>query len=406
MDKALNSLSYFVKHRSLQTLALILLYVCFASFFPTTVHQGFYTISLFIKDVLLWMMPITVCFFIAHTVSSFERQAPLFILILILFEVTSNMCSVWYAYFSADVASNLIPALHASTLEIDFPALWRLGIVRPDWWSAEKGAFLGLILGCIAAFGKQPALQSVLDKGKDIVQWILTHVFARLIPLFILGFIAHMTQTHLLDHVLGHYALLVGWLTVFLLGYIVVLFALGAGGIMDKMIRHIRNLLPAGGIALTSGCSLSTMPWTIQGAAKNMDNPELAKAIIPATTNIQQIGDCIANSFLCYLIYQHFYGVGPDFMTWALFSFIFVLARFATAAVLGGAIFVMLPIYESYLNFTPEMIAIILALNVVLDPIITSTNVVANGVLARVFEKVWGLYSSEAKEVLAEEGKA
>ena len=50
----------------------------------------------------------------------------------------------------------------------------------------------------------------------------------------------------------------------------------------------------------------------------------------------------------------------------------------------------MLPIYENYLNFTPEMIAIILALNVVLDPLITSCNVMANGALCRVFEKVWG----------------
>ena len=35
------------------------------------------------------------------------------------------------------------------------------------------------------------------------------------------------------------------------------------------------------------------------------------------------------------------------------------------------------------------MIAIILALNVVLDPLITSCNVMANGALCRVFEKVW-----------------
>ena len=49
----------------------------------------------------------------------------------------------------------------------------------------------------------------------------------------------------------------------------------------------------------------------------------------------------------------------------------------------------MLPIYENYLNFNPEMIAIILALNVVLDPLITSCNVMANGALCRVFEKVW-----------------
>ncbi|MES2273562.1 MAG: cation:dicarboxylase symporter family transporter, partial [Chlamydiota bacterium] len=153
----------------------------------------------------------------------------------------------------------------------------------------------------------------------------------------------------------------------------------------------------------TSGCSLSTMPWTIDGAAKNLRNPQFAKAVIPATTNIQQIGDCIANTFLCFLIYRHFYGINPDLLTWFHFSLIFVLARFATAAVIGGAIFIMLPIYETYLSFNPEMIAIILAFNVVLDPIITCCNVVANGALCRVFEKVWILISGAPDPVLVKD---
>jgi Na+/H+-dicarboxylate symporter len=65
------------------------------------------------------------------------------------------------------------------------------------------------------------------------------------------------------------------------------------------------------------------------------------------------------------------------------------LARFATAAVMGGAIFIMLPIYEYYLSFTPEMIAIILTFNLILDPLITCSNVVANGALCTIFEQVW-----------------
>lgn len=151
----------------------------------------------------------------------------------------------------------------------------------------------------------------------------------------------------------------------------------------------MKNLIPAAGVSFSSGCSLSTMPWTIEGTSKNLQNPDLAKAVIPATTNIQQVGDCIINAFLCFLIYLHFNGHAPALSTWISFSVVFVLARFATAAVLGGAIFIMLPIYETYLNFTPEMIAIILAFNVILDPLVTCSNVVANGALCRIFERVW-----------------
>lgn len=378
-----------LNHRSFQVFFVLGTYLLLANVLPGPAHQFFYTLSLFIKDMLIWVMPITVGFFIAYAVQSFEKKAPLFILALLLFEACSNFTSVWYAYGCASFVAEMLPSFGASELSSEFTALWRLPAIKPAWWSAEKGAIAGLVLGCFNALKPTTGLTYLITRGKGIMEWILTRVFARLIPLFILGFAVQMYQTNLLTHVFAHYSLLVLWLIAFIFAYLLFLFTLGAGFSLQKIMGNIRNLLPAGGIALTSGCSLSTMPWTIQGTAKNLKNPQLAQGIIPATTNIQQIGDCIAQAFLCFLIYRHFYGANPDIATWLSFSVIFVLARYATAAVLGGAIFVMLPIYESYLNFNPEMIAIILALNVFLDPLITSSNVMANGALCRVFEKVW-----------------
>ncbi|MDF3033363.1 MAG: hypothetical protein K0R76_317 [Alphaproteobacteria bacterium] len=389
MTHFLGKIMASLQQRGFQTVIILTVYVLTAGFLPYGVHQGFYTVSLFLKDVLMWGMPLTVGFFIAHTVTSFERRAPLLVLTLLIFETVSNFSSVWYAFGSATFAADYLPLIKATTLERHFQPLWRIPLSRPEWWSAEKGALAGLIVGCLAAFSQGTYLKPFLEKGKTIVEWMLTRGFSRLIPLFVLGFTAHMVQTKLLDHVVAHYAVLVLWLTFFLILYIVFLFVLSAGLSGHRMVIHIKNLLPAGGMAFTSGCSLSTMPWTIEGSARNLQNPLFAKVIIPATTNIQQIGDCIAQAFLCFLIYRHFYGQNPELVMWALFSGVFVLARFATAAVLGGAIFIMLPIYETYLHFTPEMIAIILALNVVLDPVITSCNVMANGALCRVFEKVW-----------------
>jgi Na+/H+-dicarboxylate symporter len=199
-----------------------------------------------------------------------------------------------------------------------------------------------------------------------------------------------MYKTELLNQMLAGYADLFVWLPLFLILYISWLFLVGSGFSRQTCLKSMQNLLPAAGVAFSSGCSLSTMPWTIEGTSKNLDNPDLAKAVIPATTNIQQTGDCIAQAFLCFLLYLHFHGVPPTVAVWLPFSVVFVLARFATAAVLGGAIFIMLPIYEHYLGFTPEMIAIVLALNAILDPLITCSNVVANGALCRIFERVWG----------------
>ncbi len=379
----------FSKNRGVQVLLLLALYFSFAHQLPLTMHQTLYTISIFIKDLLMWMLPLTVGFFIAHAIGSFKRQAPLFIISLILFEALSNFSSVWYAYMGGHLAIEYLPPLKLTTSNFDFSALWRLPISRPLWWTADKGALFGLVLGTIAAFTNRPAILHFIEQGKAKAEWVLTKLFSRVIPLFVLGFVARMYQTNLFQDILLPYSTLLMWLVTLLALYILTLFILGSNWTLSDVFRSIRNLLPAGSLAFTSSCSISTMPWTIEGTAKNLQNGSFAKAVIPATTNIQQIGDCITNSFLCFLIYHHFFGHPPDFFTWAIFSVAFVIARFATAAVLGGAIFIMLPIYESYLSFNAEMVAIILAFNVILDPIVTCCNVVANGALCRIYEKVW-----------------
>jgi hypothetical protein len=381
--------SSLIKQRGIQVLLIHALYLLVADQLPLVAHQSFYTISLFIKDLLMWMLPLTVGFFIAHVISSFEQRAPIFVLSILIFEALSNLCSVWYAYGAGHLSIDYLSPIQLPASTSDLSALWRIPLTRPSWWSADKGSLLGLVMGSICAVSRNSSLRLVIDRGKEGAQWILTRIFSNLIPIFVLGFVARMHQTRLLHSVVSQYGFLLIWLAFFLLAYVFMLFFVSAGFSFRETLRSIKNLFPAGALAFTSGCSISTMPWTIDGAGKNLQNPHFAKAIIPATTNIQQIGDCIINTFLCFLIYCHFYGEAPDLATWATFTSVFVLARFATAAVLGGAIFIMLPIYESYLSFNTEMIAIILAFNVILDPLVTSSNVMANGALCRTFERFW-----------------
>jgi len=389
MNATCRILAAALRKRSIQVVLVVAVYLGIASFLPAEAHQGLYAISLFIKDLLLWLLPITVSLFIAHAISSFEKQAPLFILSLFIFEAFSNSISVWYSFGCGHLAAGHLKTLLPYHFADTFDPLWRIPLTKPAWWSADKGTFAGIAVGLIAAF-KFPSLRPFITKGKETAERILTKVFSRFIPLFILGFVARMYKTQLLNQMFTQYADFLLWLLLCLVGYIAFLFLIGSGFSIAGFFRSIKNIFPAAGVAFSSGCSLSTMPWTIEGTAKNLDNPDLAKAVIPATTNIQQIGDCIANTFLCFLIYLYFNGQAPALSVWVPFTIVFVLARFATAAVLGGAIFVMLPIYESYLSFTPEMIAIILAFNVILDPLITCSNVVANGALCRIFERTWG----------------
>lgn len=377
------------KQPGIRLIFALSLYLSLSPFLPSYCHQFFYSLSLTIKSLLLWLMPLIVLFYVAYTIQSFKKKAPLFLCVLLVFEGFSNFFSVWYSYGLGVLAKDFMPPL-GSLQEIQgLKPLWTFPWQRPLWYGADKASLLGVVMGLMCLSPFEIFLKKNIEIGKKWSQNLLIYGFRPIIPLFIVGFVANLSASGSMKSLYIHLATIMPWLCFGLSFYIAILFFLSARQSFRKMWKHMRHMAPAGALALSSGCSLSTMPWTIEGTRKNLRQPDLADAIIPATTNIQQIGDCIANSFLCYILYTQFMGAPPALTLWIPFSVVFTLARFTTAAVLGGAVFIMLPIYETYLHFTPTMIALMLAFNVIMDPIITSANVMANGALCSVFERLW-----------------
>ena len=200
-----------LKHRGVQVLLICALYLLCAPYLALWFDRSLYAISLSMKDLLLWVLPITVSFFIAHAISFFEKKAPLFILALFLFEAASNSCSVWYAYVCGHIASNHVPPLDPQRLVDAFEPLWRFSLSKPSWWSPDKGSFLGVAIGLMATLFF-PSMRHSIQKGKAVAEWVLTKIFARLIPLFVLGFVARMYRTDLLGQTFARYADLLFWL--------------------------------------------------------------------------------------------------------------------------------------------------------------------------------------------------
>lgn len=379
----MNLLKKILKYNYIQTFILITIYLIFASRLDIYYHRLFYTIALFIKDIIVWTTPFTVCVFLAYTVSSFKKNAVKFIVLLLMFEFISNFLSIWYSYgCSASISSFFSQKIVMLNETSSLQSLFRISIKKPIWLTCDKGVIVGVLIGLL----KTP--KYIIVKAKGYVEFFLTKIISKLIPLFVLGFVCNMYCSDIFSGVVSKYGYIVMYLTSVIVLYIFLIYFVSQNFNLKKTFIALKNMLPAGITAFTTGCSLSTMPLTIEGTSKNLKNPDLAKGIIPATTNIQQMGDCIMMCFLSCFIYKQFYGITPSLLQWVSFSLVFTFARYAVTAVIGGAIFVILPILEYYLGFNGDMIAIILALNMALDPLVTSSNVMANGGLCIIFEKV------------------
>jgi Na+/H+-dicarboxylate symporter len=155
-----------------------------------------------------------------------------------------------------------------------------------------------------------------------------------------------------------------------------------------EFINSIKSMLPAAMAGFSTMSSASVMPLTIVGAELNAKNKEIARSVVPATVNIHLIGDCIAIPIFAYAVMKSFGIAEPSLMTYLVFVFYFVLAKFSVAAIPGGGIIVMLPILESCLGFNGEMLSLMTALYILFDPVITSANILGNGMFAKMIDKL------------------
>ena len=72
----------------------------------------------------------------------------------------------------------------------------------------------------------------------------------------------------------------------------------------------------------------------------------------------------------------------PSLSQYFIFALHFILAKFAVAAIPGGGVLVMLPIMQNYLGLSSDMLAIVTAIYILFDPLITMCNVAGNSALS------------------------
>lgn len=386
----MNKVLQLLRSNYVQILIIILTYTLLSGGIPLDIKNFLYSSSLFIKAILSWVLPFTVFIYIVYTVASFGKGALRFIIFLIIFEFASNFISIWYGYLSANIFSKIrctsLPFVDSDSLTQNFSFPLR----KPEWLSSDKGVFAGIVTGLMIRRNE------FVIKMKGFADFVLTKIFSKLLPLFVLGIYANMHHKHMIQSIVYDYGAITLQLVTTIYLYIFLVYFIASGLNIRKTVEMLKNMLPAWVMGFTTGCSLSTMPLTISCMSKNAKDPELARGIIPATTNVQQVGDCIMMSFIWCFIYAQFYGELPSLYKWMSFSVLFTLARFTVTAVVGGAVFILLPLVESELNFGPEMISIFITLNMLFDPIVTSSNILGNGGLYLIFEKIFKKFTSNS----------
>lgn len=384
---------------------VITLMACFMFYniLPLSFVRGALTISMGLKSLLLLFIPFLIFSGTAMAFSSFKNNGLWFIITVMGVIVTSNFLNLM---LSGVLGCYVIPCfgpvgqrlpLEETCLHITPFFYFKLPQILPTAWAL----IVGITSGILSAFFGFPRYLSFVKQVHRLTMGFMLHVFIPTLPLFLMGFVLKLlVEGHMFYFLQTNgrpCAIMIGLLFLYLCLWWY------AAHRCSKIpaTTLLKNIFPAMVTGATTMSSAAALPFSIEAATKNTKDPVLANAVMPISINFHMVGDTICIPILAVIILNSFAYPLPTFSTYLLFGFCFVLNKFAGAGIPGGTIMVSLPILQHYLGFSEEMLALITAFYMLIDPITTTGNVTANNFLVIFIKKAWGRITHKASKELA-----
>jgi Na+/H+-dicarboxylate symporter len=183
--------------------------------------------------------------------------------------------------------------------------------------------------------------------------------------------------------------------------YLLLLFGVASNFSLSRILQIIKNYMPALIVGFTAMSSTAAMPLTIKATEDSLTtNKASGRFFIPLTMNIHLVGDGIFIPTMAFVVMKTFGFNLPDFGSYLIFAFYFVLAKFASAGVPGGGIMVMLPVLEKHFGMNPDMLSLITSLYIMFDPLITTINISGNGALSIIYSNFLNIRDKSAQQII------
>jgi len=369
-------------------LLLFVLTLFFGSYIDVATKSKLYAISLLLKDVIVFILPIIIFSFVLNGILNLKNESIKVILILVPLVCLSNFSGFWVSYiFAAPILKTGVISISELNTATPLVPAWSyhlFPLIKND-----IALISGVALGIIGNFVKWRALDKISFTLNAFANFILKKVICPILPLFVLGFIIKMQYEGTLLLVIKEYALLLCLVAILAYGYMFsIMFFLSARD-LKKTFQKFRNLIPSVLIGLFSMSSAAAIPTTIKGSEKNLENKNIAKFVVPATANMHLLGDCFALPIIGLALMVSFGYSLPSISQYFVFTLYGVVAKFAAAGIPGGSALIFVPIFESLFGFSAPMLTAVTAIYVLFDPIATSSNVFGHGMFAILFEKIY-----------------
>ncbi|MDM7275007.1 MAG: dicarboxylate/amino acid:cation symporter [Thermoprotei archaeon] len=336
--------------------------------------------------ILRTIIPLLIFFTVGYATASFadlRRLGRLLILVLIIFIVTSALAASWGVLagliFRPGEGVGLKPPAEYTPPK---PATWRdlvLSFFSLDFaellsvGGALKLIVFTLIFGlAVALLGDAGApIRSFLEAGSKVFIKIVSLIMYYA-PIAVFGYSAWLIGVYGPEIVKGYVKLVAASYTFTLFHFIVIYgLIVWLGGL--NPLRYYREQLEPFLVAFTTRSSAATLPVNMR-AAERMGIPrDVYNMTLPIGATVNMDGTALYQALSAVFVAQLF-GIALGLDKLLLLVLAAILGSIATAAIPGGGL-IMLAFVLSTVGLPLEGIAIILAVDPILDAIRTAINV-------------------------------
>lgn len=382
----------------LSILSVILFVLFFGDQVPVDIKALFFTFSDFTRKILIFSLPFLVFPYLVVSISGIKSNSGYLISGIALFILVSNFVSIMIAYF---VGSAFIPKLGLESI-VEFSNQAELLPIfdfnLDPIVQIEFTMILSVIVGIILSYRKSEIAINFFNSYMKFSSTIFQKLYVPILPLYVLGTLLKLSHEMDFAALLSGFGAMILMIVATQLSYLFLVFYFGAKCNIRKTFESIKNASSAAVVGFSTMSSIVTMPITLKAAEKNIEDPNIARVAIGATVNCHDVGECISLPMIALtLFFINFAGL-PDLSTYCVFAILVAAAQFTGVSVPGGSIIIILPFLTNYLGFTPDMLSLIIAISIFMDPVGTANNVMGNSAFAIVIYRVYDKIVNFKKE--------
>jgi len=353
----------------------------------------FYTLSQSLKDILMILLPFLIFFCLSSVLTSFKSSAPFWILTIFSMVVLSNGLPVLVAYgFGKSVLSSACTENHfILTNPVDtLSVLWKIPSI--PYLENKYGLILGILVGIILPFTPvsfKSRIHPWLENGKRGSISILQKCFIPFLPIYVFGFVLKLIYDCSFKILMGSFSLVFLQGLVLIVGYLFILYLLAAKGSLRDARTYFMNMLPSAITGFSTMSSMAALPLMMEACAKNTKDQEFSEFIVPATTNNHMVADGLIITLTALALLTMTCQPLPDIQTLLIYCLYYCFIKFSSVGVPGGGVLVVLPVLQTYLGLSPELVGLLTTLYILQDSILTASNILGNGAFSILMHRLF-----------------